>query len=295
MRGRGYDELRAWGLGKLKETMLRISVLGMTLDLLIAASTLLPGAPVVPQWPQFVLFPFIFVVHFSSVLRLTPKRGRLRWRDLVAGVPPAIGVGLGVLFVGAWLGAMASITGIGGQPTISGGHYYLNNHGSFIAVTRAGYDHALVLQQRIFTLIPAMFFGVGVLVHYPRQNGQAASPGIQPWRTWGRDSARSQPTTADSPEQARELDLQFRAERLRFIVQSLVGLLLMAAFVVVEHFPVALAAFPPRVRHAGSGMGDGRLTRASRAALEPFRNPTTGELNIPGGRAALTLRALRGR
>ena len=150
--------------------MLRVSMAGMTLDLFIAATTLAPGAPLVPQWPQFVLFPLIFVVHFSSVLRLTPVGGRFRWRDLVAGVPPALGLGFGVLFVGAWLVLMSSITGIGGQPTMSAGHYFLNDHGSLIPVTKAAYEHALVLQQRIFTLGPSVFFALGIVVHYPRRD-----------------------------------------------------------------------------------------------------------------------------
>jgi hypothetical protein len=170
MRG-SYDSLRARGLRTLKpETMLRLSSAGMTLDLLIAASTLAPSAPLVPQWPQFVLFPLIFVVHFSSVLRLAAADGRLRWRDLLAGVPPLISVGFGVLFVAAWLVLMTSIASAGGQPTMSGGRYYLNNHGSLIPVSKAAYEHGLVLQQRIFTLGPAIFFALGVLVHYPRRN-----------------------------------------------------------------------------------------------------------------------------
>ncbi len=36
-------------------------------------------------------------------------------------------------------------------------------------MTRAAYDHALVLQQRIFTLIPSVFFALAVLAHYPRR------------------------------------------------------------------------------------------------------------------------------
>jgi hypothetical protein len=171
MQRRRYDALRAWGLRTLTpETMLCVSVAGMTLDLLIAASTFAPGAPLVPQWPQFVLVPLIFVVHFSSVLRLARGGGRFRWRDLVAGVPPVLGLGFGVLFVGAWLVLMSSITRIGGQPAVSGGHYFLNDHGSLIAVTKAAYEHALALQQRIFTLGPSVFFALGVLVHYPRRD-----------------------------------------------------------------------------------------------------------------------------
>jgi hypothetical protein len=37
-------------------------------------------------------------------------------------------------------------------------------------VSKAAYEHGLVLQQRIFTLGPAIFFALGALVHYPRRN-----------------------------------------------------------------------------------------------------------------------------
>jgi hypothetical protein len=172
----GFDAVRHWGLRTLKpDTMLRLSVVGLALDLLIAASTLVPGAPLVPEWPQFVLFPFIFVVHFSSVLRLTCERGRFRWREFLAGLPPVLVVGFTVLFVGVWLAEMSSITGIGGQPTMSGGRYYLDHHGSLVPVTKAAYEHALMLQQRIFTLGPSVFFALGLLVHYPRATGGGMS------------------------------------------------------------------------------------------------------------------------
>jgi hypothetical protein len=34
-----------------------IATFGFAADIAIAASTLLPGAPIVPQWPQFALLP----------------------------------------------------------------------------------------------------------------------------------------------------------------------------------------------------------------------------------------------
>ncbi len=168
-----YLAVRQSGLRMLKpRTMLRVAVAGLAIDLLIAASTLAPNAPLLPQWPQFVLFPLIFVVHFSSVLRFTSDRGRPKWRELRRGLPPGTIVAFIVLFVVAWLVLMVSIGQIGGQPTMSGGHYYLTDHGDFIPVTRAAYRHALVLQQRIFTLGPGVFFALGVLVHWPRRRAR---------------------------------------------------------------------------------------------------------------------------
>lgn len=173
----GVIVVREWGLRILKpKAMLRLSVAGLALELLIASSTLAPNAPVVPQWPQFLLFPLIFVVHLSSVLRLNPERP-LRWRELLAGVPPVAAAALVIIFVGAVLVLMASIGSIGGKPTMSGGRYYLDNHGSLTPVTKAAYEHALVLQQRIFTLGPSVFFALGALVHYRRPGNGARTLG----------------------------------------------------------------------------------------------------------------------
>lgn len=163
-----FVAVRRWGLRTFKRhTMLRLSGACLVIELLIAASTLAPDAPLLPQWPQFVLLPLVFVVHLSSVLRVTPETGRPRWRQFLTGLPPVVIVGFILLFVGAWLGLLASILAIGGQPTMSGGRYYLNEHG-LVPVSYAVYHHALILQQRIFTLGPAAFFAVGVLAHYPR-------------------------------------------------------------------------------------------------------------------------------
>ncbi len=62
---------------------------------------------------------------------------------------PAFAYAYVVLFIGAWIVPMASIVSIGGHPTVKSGQYFLDDHGSLIPVTRAEYDHALVLQQYI--------------------------------------------------------------------------------------------------------------------------------------------------
>ena len=165
----GFGAVRRWALKTFKpQAMLRLSGACLAIALLIAASTLARDAPLLPQWPQFVLPPFVFVVHFSSVLRLTSETGRPRWREVVAGLPPVLVLAFIALVVGVGLVLGSSIPAIGGQPTITGGHYYLDDHGGLIPVTYATYRHALALQQRIFTLVPAVFFALGVLVHYPR-------------------------------------------------------------------------------------------------------------------------------
>lgn len=172
-----YVSLREWGLETLRPgMMLRLSAVGLAVELLIAASTLAPGAPVLPQWPQFVLVPLIFVIHFSAILRVQASgRRRLRWREMVAEVPPVFVAAAVILLAGAWLVSMASLLRLGGQPTMSGGHYYLNDHGTLLPVRRAAYEHARVLEERIFTLGPSIFFTLGVLVHYPRRGVAAGA------------------------------------------------------------------------------------------------------------------------
>ncbi len=146
----------------------KLSAFGLAAELVIALTTVLPSAPVIPQWPVFVLFPGIFVVHLRSVTILSRRRGhRLELRDLLRGLPTVVRLAFVGLFIVAWFVALTSILHIGGQPKEVHGHYYLNDHGSLIPVTHSEYLHALVLQQRIFTLIPAVFYALGVIVNWP--------------------------------------------------------------------------------------------------------------------------------
>jgi hypothetical protein len=112
-------------------------------------------------------------------LRLSSDRGRPKWLELRSSLPPGVFFALIILFVVASLVMMVSIGQTGGQPTMSGSHYYLNDHGDFIPVTRAMCRHALVLGQRIFTLVPAVFFALGVLVHWPRRQAQPGDDRLQ--------------------------------------------------------------------------------------------------------------------
>jgi hypothetical protein len=150
---------------------LRLSVFSLTAELVIALTTTLPNAPVIPQWPVFVLFAGVFVVHLRSVIALGKQRGhKLNFRDLLRGLPVIVRVAFVALFIVAWLVVLASILHIGGQPTEIDGRYYLNDHGSLIPATHSEYLHALVLQQRIFTLIPAVFYALGVIVNWPARS-----------------------------------------------------------------------------------------------------------------------------
>lgn len=158
--------------------MFVMSVTCLTIDLLIAASTLAPGAPVVPQWPQFALFPLIFVVGFSGIL-FNARRDWTSVRTLFRDAPPAMTIAFVVLFFGVCLYLILSIPTIGGQPVTSGGHYFLDNHGSTFAVTKTAYDHALAQAQRIFTLGPSVFFAFGAMLHYRRRGIGDVSSSLQ--------------------------------------------------------------------------------------------------------------------
>jgi hypothetical protein len=122
---------------------------------------------VVPRWTVFALFPGIFVVHLRSVLLLRTRAKRPGLNQIVGGRPQALLAAYRALFVAVWVIAVASIAQLGGQPTVVNGEYFLNDHGDLIPVTLNGYRHALVLEQRIFTLIPSVFYALGVIVNWP--------------------------------------------------------------------------------------------------------------------------------
>jgi hypothetical protein len=78
---------------------LRVAIVGLCAELVIASTTVLPGAPILPQWLQFVLFPGIFIVHLRTVL-VRSRRGRdLRLGDLVRAVPRPLAIGFGALYI----------------------------------------------------------------------------------------------------------------------------------------------------------------------------------------------------
>jgi hypothetical protein len=164
-------------------TALRISAVALASELAFAATTFMPGAPILPQDLPLLLFPGIFVVHFRSVVLLA-ARPRPSLRILLRRIPWQASVAFVVLFVACWFIAGSAISEIGGQPTERGGQFFLNDHGSLIPVTHAEYLHAIVLSQRIFTLIPAVFYALGVIVNLPPaflgRSGSNAAPQIAP-------------------------------------------------------------------------------------------------------------------
>jgi hypothetical protein len=92
----------------------------------------------------------------------------MKLSDTLRGVPPvAIGAFV-AFFLLAWAVSYTSITEGRGQPTERAGRYYLNDHGDYIPVSHSEYLHAQALSERSFSLIPGVFFALGVLVNLPR-------------------------------------------------------------------------------------------------------------------------------
>jgi hypothetical protein len=113
----------------------------------------------------------MFVVHVRTVSLFVGED--FKWRELWRKLSlPVAAIYFGLVSA-AWLIAMLSILSSGGQTTTEHGQYFLNDHGSLTAVTRPEYRHALVLQQRAFTLIPSMFFTMAVLANALRPWGIA--------------------------------------------------------------------------------------------------------------------------
>ncbi len=160
--------------------MLRLSAAGLAAELAIPLTTVTPGVPVVPTAVVILLFLGCFPIHFRTVaVLITRTGGRIRpdaLRDLVDPVPVAARVGFLAFFVAAWVITAASFAHLGGQPTASHGRYFLNDHGSLLPVTHQAYLHAQIVQKRIFTLIPSVFYALGVLVNWPPRSSDEPVP-----------------------------------------------------------------------------------------------------------------------
>jgi len=164
--------LTAIGLGIPRGLAVGVATLGLAADSVIAASTLLPSAPVVAQWPQFVLFVLALLVNARTV-------ALAGGRDLAEGVSRQRRAIYAVGFIAAWAVALFSILASKGVPEMHHGAYFLDNHSNLTQVSRATYEHAQVLQQRIFTLVGATFFAAALIVHAPRPWGPGLpDPGV---------------------------------------------------------------------------------------------------------------------
>jgi hypothetical protein len=163
----------------LRKLSLALGTGGLVCSVAIAASTLLPAAPILPVWPVYLLVALAIIVHIRSAWISAHRRQGVA--DLLAGVPQWAVIAYYVWFVVAGVLGYASLRESRGQPTKIDHQYYLNNHGRYTLVTHAEYLHAQVVDQRTFSLLPSVFFLLAVLVNL---RGAAPASGTGPLPQW---------------------------------------------------------------------------------------------------------------
>lgn len=149
--------------------VLTISAFALAGELAIAGSTLLPDAPVVSIAVAFALFPIALAVFARTIWVGVRGARRPALSDLLAGLPAIAIVTFFAFFFAVSAVSSTSISEDRGQPTERAGHYYLNDHGDYIPVSRTEYRHAQVLTERTFTLIPSVFLAFALLLNLPRR------------------------------------------------------------------------------------------------------------------------------
>src|SRR5438132_1396335 len=93
-------------------------------------------------------------------LLVTERVGVRRYGKLLRRVPPWLAVAFVPLLVAAYIGAASGIDKSRGQPERRNGQYVINVHGSYLVVSEAAYHREKALQLRVFSFIPAVFYGL---------------------------------------------------------------------------------------------------------------------------------------
>jgi hypothetical protein len=173
--------------GRYRNSRLAACAAGAVLGVIMVALSFLGGQPVYPTGLVIVLFVCVFPLFGWAVIERAAgraRRPRRRWNDfsgitnadytrawaeafgfarrykalLIVAVPVVIGL---------WAVMMSSITTLQGQPEHDQAGYFLNDHGSRIPVTKAGYEAALAKQDRLFAAGATLFLIVaGVMTAY---------------------------------------------------------------------------------------------------------------------------------
>ncbi len=166
-RSRGYGHI-----------VFLLSVVGLLAEVTIAVTTILPGAPLLPELAPLVFIPGVFIVHLKTISRLRDSRSqgdtslagaREATRRLIAKSAPAdVSRVLSVYLVIAVVATIAALIGLRhGVPTEVNGRYFQDSHGVYTPVTLSGYLSARASQQRLLALVLSMFYALGVLTSYP--------------------------------------------------------------------------------------------------------------------------------
>lgn len=154
---------------------------GAAFGFLVVVLALLPGAPYLPDGFEFIPFLMLFPLFGWAVIerardQAARQRGKPRQKWYERGMTTneeanrswdrmrqqahkyrvLLAIGVPVLIV-TWVLALYFIISIGGQPEHVGNRYYLDDHGSHIPVTKAGYENAVAKQELIFAAAGTMF------------------------------------------------------------------------------------------------------------------------------------------
>jgi hypothetical protein len=148
-------------LGRLRT---QAGVAGAIAGFTVVISTFLPGSPFISEGVVIPLaFLLIFPLFGSVVIQGVRRQSKLRWKastnadynrawnrtiTRLRRTPKPLLVGIPVLVLGMWFVGIISIASSQGQPVHDGNSYYLDDHGSHIPVTRAGYDTAVDRDER---------------------------------------------------------------------------------------------------------------------------------------------------
>ncbi len=105
------------------------------------------------------------------------------WRNVVGLIPRSLRFLAVGLFVASWIVGATATKGLGGQPQYdpTTDRYSLNDHGSLIAVSHAGYVHAVALQNRLFLSGALAFTAIATAVawgewHRRRETSEGSWP-----------------------------------------------------------------------------------------------------------------------
>lgn len=174
--------------GRFRTQRLAACALGVGIGLLLVVLSYLPGAPLYPGGLGVLLFVSIFPLFGWAVIERSftaARRPRRRWND-VRGITnedhnrawqgvfdfakryrTLLFVAVAVV-IGLWVSLISTMPTLQGQPAHDSTGYYLNDHGSHIPVSKAGYERAIAAQDRLFAAGATIFLMVaGVLTAYP--------------------------------------------------------------------------------------------------------------------------------
>lgn len=142
--------------------------------LLIVVQSLLPGAPYLPDGVEFIPFVLAFPLFGWALieraqLQVARERGQPRKKWYEQGMRSTKELNRSWAYFGSqthkyrvqlavavpvvalmWIIGVISIASSQGQPVHSGNRYYLDDHGSHVSVSRAGYENAIANQERLF-------------------------------------------------------------------------------------------------------------------------------------------------